>query len=504
MGTHGLPADLRSIDLDAVRPPPLPPLDEVAIAPRPPTGPHPRIPFENLAFEGGGAKGMAYLGALRVLEDAGLYPDHVLRVAGTSSGSFFAAMVACGASSDDLRQLLYDTDLVKLLKDARFGRFSCALNLWSEFGFHPGQRLLEFLGELLAERTGAMDVTFAQLLERCGRELCVPIANITRMCAEYCHPKTTPHMPVRLAIGMSMSLPVLMRPYRLVHRMGSPSWEEEDLYTDGGILCNFPLHVFDGWWLSMKPKDSFVRRLGPLIGTGEFDNPLARFDPRDGKTLGFTVFEMGERDVSAEWLTEEGGPPPRPDTILARIARDREKAIDDKRQQAMALHHAFGRLMRALDACEHNDDGLIDREEISGLFTRGGLSEEDALMLFGTTSVEDIFGLLDSDGSGVIEPEELVRFMDARNIGLTARAMGCRRSENKQVGSFMNNVFQTVLIHVRKMNLRREDKGRTVPIATDYVSTTNFALQEADRSFLIESGARATRAFLDGLEGGDP
>jgi len=494
MGTHALPPDLRRILLHEVRAPALPPLSEVAIRPVLPEGPHATIPFENLAFEGGGAKGMAYIGALRVLEESGLYPAHILRVAGTSSGSFFASMVACGATSAELKQLLFDTDLVKLLKDAKWGRFSCAVNLWSDFGFHPGQRLLDFLGELLAERTGSPDVTFGQLLERCGRELCVPVANITRMCAEYCHPKTTPDMPVRLAIGMSMSLPVLMRPYRLVHRMGSPAWDEEDLYTDGGILCNFPLHVFDGWWLSMKPKDSFVRRLGPLIGTGEFDNPLARFEPRDGKTLGFTVFEMGERDVSAEWVTDEGGPPERPDTILAHIARDREQAMDNKRDQAMELHHAFGRLMRALDACESDDDGLVSREEIQGLFEH--LSEDDGQLLFGSTSPDAIFDMLDEDGSGQIEPEELVRFMDARNIGLTARAMGCRRSENSQVGSFMNNVFQTVLIHVRKMNLRRDDQHRTVPISTDYVGTTNFALQEADRSFLIESGERATRAFL--------
>lgn len=500
MGTHGLPADILRIALHDVRPPPLPPLADVSIRPRRPTGPHGTIPFENLAFEGGGAKGMAYIGALRVLEASGLYPDHVMRVTGTSSGSFFAAMVACGATSDELKDLLFDTDLVTLLKDARFGRWSCLVNLWSEFGFHPGVRLLDFLGELLEERTGAKDVTFLQLYERCGRELCVPIANITRMCAEYCHPKTTPNMPVRLAIGVSMSLPVLMRPYRLVHKMGTPAWEEEDIYTDGGILCNFPLHVFDGWWLSMKPKDSFVRRLGPLIGTGEFDNPLARFDPRDGKTLGFTVFEMGERDVSAEWITEEGGPPPRPDTILARIARDREQAMDAKRDQAQVLHLAFGRLMRALDACELDDDGLVSREEMDGLFTTGGLDEGDAQVLFGTTSLDEIFTLLDHDGNGFISPDELVRFMDARNIGLTARAMGCRRSDNNQVGSFMNNVFQTVLIHVRKMNLRREDKDRTVPIATDYVGTTNFALQEADRAFLIASGERATKAFLAGLD----
>ena len=32
-------------------------------------------------------------------------------------------------------------------------------------------------------------------------------------------------------------------------------------FVDGGTLSNFPVHVFDGWWLSMKKEDSFRRRV---------------------------------------------------------------------------------------------------------------------------------------------------------------------------------------------------------------------------------------------------
>lgn len=50
-------------------------------------------------FEGGGAKGLAHVGALRAAEE-----QHVrfLGVAGTSAGAIVAALVAAGYKADDL------------------------------------------------------------------------------------------------------------------------------------------------------------------------------------------------------------------------------------------------------------------------------------------------------------------------------------------------------------------------------------------------------------------
>jgi len=50
-------------------------------------------------FEGGGAKGLAHVGALRALQKAGLVPAGV---AGTSAGAIFAALVAVGYTPDEI------------------------------------------------------------------------------------------------------------------------------------------------------------------------------------------------------------------------------------------------------------------------------------------------------------------------------------------------------------------------------------------------------------------
>src|SRR5699024_7257619 len=54
--------------------------------------------FENLVFEGGGVKGIAYAGAIAVLEKNGVLAD-IRRVAGTSAGAIMACLLALGADA---------------------------------------------------------------------------------------------------------------------------------------------------------------------------------------------------------------------------------------------------------------------------------------------------------------------------------------------------------------------------------------------------------------------
>lgn len=46
-----------------------------------------------------------------------------------------------------------------------------------------------------------------KLYKKTGNELCIVVTNVNHMVEEYCHVKTTPDMPIRLAVRMSMSIP---------------------------------------------------------------------------------------------------------------------------------------------------------------------------------------------------------------------------------------------------------------------------------------------------------
>ena len=312
--------------------------------------------------------------------------------------------------------------------------------------------------------------------------------------SEYCHPKTTPDMPVRLAVGMSMSLPVLMIPYRVVRPLGEEL--QADLYTDGGLLCNYPVHAFDGWWLSLDPGDTFLQRLRPLSEIADHVHDQVRFQPRNPRTLGFTVFDQLELDASQRWVVPDGRPPRRPDTPLALERAAREASLERRSRMSEALDRAVERLLDAMAAVETDGDGRVSRAEAERLFDVGPLTRRDAELLFGTTDLAAIFARLDHNGDGQISFEEVVRFVDSHNVQLTAH-LTLSRSEPRSMTNFMGTVFQTMVAHLRRLSLHPADRDRTVPIDTDYIGTADFELLEDDRLFLLETGRRATRAFLE-------
>ena len=62
--------------------------------------------FRNLVFEGGGVKGLAYVGAMRVLEERGILQG-IKRVGGTSVGAINAALFSLGYSNEEQKDILW-------------------------------------------------------------------------------------------------------------------------------------------------------------------------------------------------------------------------------------------------------------------------------------------------------------------------------------------------------------------------------------------------------------
>ena len=66
-----------------------------------------------LVLSGGGAKGLAHVGALKAIEEAGLRLDDI---AGTSMGAIVGALYASGYSASELDSLFTYTDLSALIQ----------------------------------------------------------------------------------------------------------------------------------------------------------------------------------------------------------------------------------------------------------------------------------------------------------------------------------------------------------------------------------------------------
>lgn len=93
--------------------------------------PTPREPIIALALGGGGAKGFAHIGVIKVLESHGIKPQIV---AGTSAGSFVGAIYASGKTPFQLQEVALN------LREADLRDF-----VLSRQGFLVGQRLQDYV-----------------------------------------------------------------------------------------------------------------------------------------------------------------------------------------------------------------------------------------------------------------------------------------------------------------------------------------------------------------------
>ena len=63
-----------------------------------------KYPFKNLIFEGGGVKGVAYVGALEALQERKIL-NNVKRVGGTSAGAINAVLIALGFTLKEIEEI---------------------------------------------------------------------------------------------------------------------------------------------------------------------------------------------------------------------------------------------------------------------------------------------------------------------------------------------------------------------------------------------------------------
>jgi NTE family protein len=195
-------------------------------------------PFKNLVFEGGGVKGIAYVGAIKVLEEKGILPN-IERVGGTSAGAINAVLVGLGYTSAQTMNIMNKLDFKKFMDDD-FGVIRDVDRLLNEFGWHKGAFFRKWISKLIKKRTGNPDATFAELQQQKKakgfRDMYFIGANISTHFAEVFSHEHTPRMCIADAVRISMSIPLFFASHR------SP---RGDVYVDGGLLDNYPVKLFD-------------------------------------------------------------------------------------------------------------------------------------------------------------------------------------------------------------------------------------------------------------------
>ncbi|HUI08097.1 MAG TPA: patatin-like phospholipase family protein [Verrucomicrobiae bacterium] len=195
-------------------------------------------PFQNLVFEGGGVKGIAYVGAMQVLDTKGIL-SKIKRVGGTSAGAINAVLVGLNYSANDTLQLLKSMDF-KSFMDDDWGFVRDTNRLINQFGWYKGDCFRDWIAHVIAKKTGNSEATFndvVQMKEQSGfRDLYFIGTNLSTGFSEVFSAEHTPRMCVADAARISMSIPLFFAAKRSARG---------DVYVDGGVLDNYPIRLFD-------------------------------------------------------------------------------------------------------------------------------------------------------------------------------------------------------------------------------------------------------------------
>jgi len=189
--------------------------------------------YKNLVFEGGGVKGIAYAGALQVLEQENVL-SNIENVAGTSAGAITASLVALNYTSDEIHKIIMDMDFKKF--EDRFWPF----RLFTSYGLYKGDAFLKWLKNKFQRKGLNPNITFEELAAKGSyRNLKVFATDLYTKSLQEFSSEVTPKTIVAEAVRASMSIPLFFKSWKFTNQ--EPN---NHIYVDGGVLYNYPIEVF--------------------------------------------------------------------------------------------------------------------------------------------------------------------------------------------------------------------------------------------------------------------
>ncbi|WP_423126911.1 patatin-like phospholipase family protein [Gaoshiqia sp. Z1-71] len=191
--------------------------------------------FRNLIFEGGGVKGIAYIGAMQILEQRGmLFP--IKRAGGTSAGAINALIFSLGYNIREQLEIMESTNFKEFM-DNSFGLIRDIRRLAKDFGWNKGDFFTKWIGNLIEKKLGSRDATFGDLKAAGLPDLYVIGTNLSTGFAEVFSAERHAGMPLHKAVRISMAIPLFFAAVR--------HGDRDDVYVDGGVMQNFPIKLFD-------------------------------------------------------------------------------------------------------------------------------------------------------------------------------------------------------------------------------------------------------------------
>ncbi len=207
-------------------------------------------PIKQLAMEGGGIRGIAYLGAISAMQEAHLL-DSLQQIAGTSAGGVMAALMGVGYDCTEMQEILNSTRF-QHFNDNELGFITGFYRLYKRMGWYKGNRFERWIESYVAAKTGKSLLTFQQLHELhlayplLYKDVLLTATDLLSQRTIVLSYKTYPDMPISKAVRMTMSIPFYFTPVPYsYHPPMHPEITQSQLLVDGGVLMNYPIKLFD-------------------------------------------------------------------------------------------------------------------------------------------------------------------------------------------------------------------------------------------------------------------
>jgi NTE family protein len=265
-----------------------------------------------MVFEGGGARGMVFVGAMQVFEQLG---HTYKRLLGTSAGAITAALLAAGYTAQEMLEALGEKENERSVFSSFLGQpgpfekaqvlKSATLQFFEEVniplipdfleknldeailkllaadpklaysysfleygGLYSASKFLTWMqrrldsGMVHGKPRRYSGMTLQEFFAETGQDLTLIASDTTGGAMLVLNHRTAPEVPLVWAVRMSMSIPLLWQEVVWLPEWGS--YRTRDLaghtIVDGGLLSNFPIELF-------VSQDAYVKNLiGPEAG----------------------------------------------------------------------------------------------------------------------------------------------------------------------------------------------------------------------------------------------
>lgn len=218
--------------------------------------------IRNLVFEGGGVKGIAYVGAISVLDEEGILRD-VKRVGGASAGATIAALFALGYSVKDMEIIMSELDFTRLMDGSKI-KVLDYVRVLRRFGKYKGDYFHSWLKGLVAQKLGKGDATFRDLVNADLPALYVVSANLSTESIKVWSYEESADEPIADAVRKSMSIPLFF---------AAKKDSNGDLHADGGLIDNYPFRLFDQVrYVAPEHRNTMLRRTDYYAKLNKIEN----------------------------------------------------------------------------------------------------------------------------------------------------------------------------------------------------------------------------------------